>query len=346
MPAVKPAYRVPLLAEIYARERTGPAVVTTFGGAGGSTTGYLLAGYQPIVCVEFTPAAVETYEANHPSTPVIMRDIREVDGDDIRAAADYDGEIGLLDGSPPCDPFSMAGTRDEHWGKAKQYLTHTTQRTDDLFPEFARILAALRPRGFVAENVAGLVAGRARGYFLDTMAALTGAGYRCAAKVLDASWLGVPQARRRLFIAGVRDDLGADPVLPAPLPHRYVLRDALADVPETDDPEPTPLQPSYVIDWRRQHRSDRDRRVLNLHRGDMNRPCNTLVGLGGTRAGPVHPYEPRRYTVAETRRIGGFPDDYVLTGSYADRVQRVGQSVPPPMMQQVALALLPAIATR
>ena len=342
----QPAYRVPLLTEIVEVEDNGLRVVTTFGGAGGSTTGYAIAGYRVACCVEFTPAAVETYSANWPQTPVIMRDIREVTGDDIRAAADLD-DVDLVDGSPPCDPFSMAGTRDEHWGKAKQYLGHTTQVTDDLFPEFARIVHELHPRAFVAENVAGLVAGRARGYFLDTLAALKALGYRVQAKVLDASWLGVPQARKRLFLVGVRCDLGADPAWPVPLARRLTLRDALAaPLPETDDPEPVPLSPSYVQDWRRQHRSDADRKILNLHRGDMNRPCNTLVGLGGVRAGPVHPYEPRRYTIPELRRIGGFPDDYRLTGSYADRVQRIGQSVPPPMMAQVAGALVPLLTSR
>lgn len=347
MPAIdERGYWVPLLTQIRHYDRNGLRVVSTFGGAGGSTTGYAMAGYEPVCCVEFTPAAIATYSANWPSTPVIGRDIRDVTGADIRAAAGLgeDDEVDLLDGSPPCDPFSIAGTRDAHWGDRKQYLGHTTQRTDDLFPEFARILHELHPRAFVAENVAGLVAGRARGYFLRTLDALTAVGYAVQAKVLDASRLGVPQARKRLFLVGIRDDLGADPPWPVPLPRRLTLADAFArPLPVTDDPEPTPLSPSYVRDWRRQHRSDADRRVLNLHRGDMNRPCNTLVGLGGVRAGPVHPYEPRRYTVPELRRIGGFPDDYVLTGSYADRMQRIGQSVCPPVAAAIATALTPIL---
>jgi DNA (cytosine-5)-methyltransferase 1 len=342
----KPPYRVPPMTEIRQTEPNGLRVVTTFGGAGGSTTGYRLAGYQVIACVEFTPAAVETYESNH-DTPVLAKDIRDVTGGDIRAAAGWDGEIDLLDGSPPCDPFSTSGPRDKGWGKTKQYLGHAEQRTDDLFPEFARILAELRPRGFVTENVAGLVAGRARGYFLELLPMFRACGYQIEAKVLDASWLGVPQARKRLFLIGVRDDLGTGPAWPQPLPYRYTLRDALdAAVELPGDPAPTPLSAAYVQDWRRQHKTAAVRHVYNLYRSDMHKPAHTVVGLGGVRAGAVHPYEPRRWTVGELRAIGSFPPDYVLTGSYAEQYQRIGQSVPPVMMRQVALALLPAIATR
>ncbi len=85
----------------------------------------------------------------------------------------------------------------------------------------------LRPRAFVAENVSGLVKGVAKGYFLEILAKLKTCGYRVGCKVLDAQWLGVPQARQRTIFIGVREDLGKEPVFPKPLPYRYSLREAL-----------------------------------------------------------------------------------------------------------------------
>ena len=87
-----------------------------------------------------------------------------------------------------------------------------------LFFEYARILEGLQPRAFVAENVAGLVRGKAKGYFKLILKRLKDCGYNVRAAVLDASWLGVPQSRRRLIFIGFRDDLGIAPQFPKPLP--------------------------------------------------------------------------------------------------------------------------------
>lgn len=90
------------------------------------------------------------------------------------------GELDLLEGSPPCAAFSTAGKRSATWGRTKAY-SETAQRSDDLFFEYARLLAGLRPRAFVAENVSGLVKGVAKGYFLRIRQALADLGYRVGA---------------------------------------------------------------------------------------------------------------------------------------------------------------------
>jgi DNA (cytosine-5)-methyltransferase 1 len=82
------------------------------------------------------------------------------------------------------------------------------------------------PRVFVAENVAGLVKGVAKGYFLEILAMLK-RGYRVEARVLDAQWLGVPQMRQRVIFVGVREDLGLASPFPKPFAYRYSVRDAL-----------------------------------------------------------------------------------------------------------------------
>ena len=103
----------------------------------------------------------------------------------LEAIGKKPGELDVLDGSPPCDPFSTAGKGDKAWGKEKSYYGgKKRQRTDDLFFEYIRILEGLRPKVFVAENVSGLVKGRAKGYFLEILAALKETGYNVEARVL------------------------------------------------------------------------------------------------------------------------------------------------------------------
>jgi DNA (cytosine-5)-methyltransferase 1 len=224
----KPPYRIPTMDEVRALTPNGLKVISTFSGGGGSSLGYRMAGCTVIGASEFVPAAYEVYRANaSPSTVVWTDDIREMSGLDMLSEVGLSvGELDILDGSPPCAAFSTAGKRSEGWGEVRKY-SDTSQRVDDLFYEFARVLKQMQPRVFVAENVEGLVKGVAKGYFKAIHKALGECGYNVKAAVLDASWLGVPQRRKRLIFIGVRNDLGFKPEFPAPLPWRYSIRDAL-----------------------------------------------------------------------------------------------------------------------
>ena len=196
------------MTEIAAVPWNGLNVVSTFSGCGGSCLGFRMAGYRVLWANEFIPAAAETYRANHPTTILDTGDIRKVQPEAILKAIGLKaGELDAMEGSPPCASFSTAGKREKHWGKAKKY-SDTVQRVDDLFFEYVRLLRGLRPKVFVAENVSGLVKGVAKGYFLEILGALKACGYRVGCKVLDAQWLGVPQARQRTIFIGVREDLG------------------------------------------------------------------------------------------------------------------------------------------
>lgn len=211
--------------EIRAVPWNGLTVASTFSGAGGSCLGFRMAGYRVPWASEFVEEARETYRANAPDTTIDPRDIREVQPEDVVAACG--GVPDVLEGSPPCNPFSTAGKRQATWGRETSYLGgKKRQRVDDLFFEFARLLGGVRPRAFVAENVSGLVKGAAKGYFKEILRALRAAGYRVRAQLLDAQWLGVPQARQRVIFVGLREDLELEPSFPPPLPYRYSLRDA------------------------------------------------------------------------------------------------------------------------
>jgi len=60
-------------------------------------------------------------------------------------------------------------------------------------------------------------------------------------------------------------------------------------------------------------------------------------------SGPMPPFEKRKFTIGELRRICGFPDDFQLTGTYAQQWERLGRAVPPPMMRAVAEHIRDAI---
>lgn len=345
--------------------------ISTFSGCGGSSLGYKMAGFRVLWASEFIPAAQETYRANHPKTILDTRDIRQVKAEEILAAIGMKaGELDLLDGSPPCASFSTAGAREAGWGKVKKY-SDTTQRTDDLFFEFVRLVKEIQPKVFVAENVSGLVKGTAKGYFLEILAALKACGYKVSCRILDAQWLGVPQARQRTIFIGVRDDLGFDPVHPKPLPYRYSVRDALPWIVKcesgptgfgvgtliADSSAPTvsasmraPYSAHtveaetdisrYAIgkEWDRVKTGGQSSKYFSLQKPDIDKPCPCVTQTAGNTgaAGVCHPTEKRKFSIAELRRICAFPDDFILKGSYAQQCERLGRAVPPVMMSHIA----------
>lgn len=194
-------------------------VVSLFAGAGGSSTGYRLAGGDVLAINEFVAAAQETYAENYPNTFIFKEDIRQLSGSDILNKIGFSvGELDVLDGSPPCASFSIAGQKEKMWGVVKKY-SDTEQKTDDLFFEFARILKEVQPKVFVCENVAGITSGAASGLLGSEQFSIFGGeentiyhslvncGYNVRYKVLNAADYGVPQGRERCIFIGVRKDI-------------------------------------------------------------------------------------------------------------------------------------------
>jgi DNA (cytosine-5)-methyltransferase 1 len=337
----KPPYKVPSMEEINALPWNGYNVVSTFSGCGGSCLGFKMAGFRVLWANEFIPAAQDTYRANHKSTILDTRDIRKVQAQDILDQIRLKkGELDVFEGSPPCASFSTAGKREVGWGKVKKY-SDSCQRTDDLFFEYARLLKDLQPKVFIAENVSGLVKGTAKGYFLLILKALKDCGYDVAAKVLDAQWLGVPQARQRLIFIGVRKDLGVKPSHPKPLDYQYTVRDALEGV--LLDGHRCYLSPKMAI-WYKEtpQGSSISKGSLKITGKEMGynhvRSCWTKAAPTICQTSPevYHPDIPGSFTIPELKRIGSFPNDFNLTGSYERQWERIGRAVPPIMMSKIA----------
>jgi len=339
----KPEYRVPLMREIAEREPSGLTVASTFSGCGGSSLGYRMAGFHTVWANEFDNHAADCYEANS-RLSVDRRDIRQVAVEDLLDVAGMDvGELDLLDGSPPCQGFSTAGTR------------QVNDPRNTLFGEYARLLAGLRPKCFVAENVSGLAKGLMKGTFKAVFRMLEDCGYRVACRLLDAQWLRVPQMRQRTIFVGVREDLGIDPAYPKPLGYRYSVRDALPWILETVN-DPRGLFPPQHNNGTKPQCSITVRNVNHIRATSAVEVISGNDGFNpkwGRIESAIYPTimahgphggsgelrqgtERRKFTIAELKRICSFPDDFVLNGSYAKQWARLGNSVPPLMMWRIA----------
>tara|TARA_R110002167_G_C12664110_1_gene650205 strand:+ start:470 stop:1813 length:1344 start_codon:yes stop_codon:yes gene_type:complete len=376
----KPSYRVPTMAEIVRIPFNGIKVASTFSGAGGSCTGYRMAGCRVVWANEFVPAAQESYRANaSPNCILDGRDIREVQADDILKASKLErGELDIFDGSPPCQAFSTAGRREKGWGDKKKYEGGAEQKNEELFFEYVRLLDGIQPKAFIAENVSGLVKGTAKGFFLEILQRLKDCGYQVECRVLDAAWLGVPQHRRRAIFVGVRDDLNAVPVFPKPLAYQYTVRDALpwlskvsmrnfsdknidltnrpcSTIMTTDHDSGFHREPSEIIDD--SHENIVKMRIpTGFHGEEWIDPdakpyhtvgCSPSSGCGYKGNGGKAEFQNdsgkvtrRKFRIEELKRICAFPDDFVLTGTYAKQWERLGNSVPPVMMKAIASSVV------
>ena len=183
--------------------------ITFFAGGGGSSCGYKLAGGDVRFVNEFQQVAMDDYLANFPKTPHhICGDIKDVTGKQIMEMTGLKvGELDLLDGSPPCPPFSMSGTKQKGWGKEKTAYGMKQKNIEDLTWEQIRITGEMKPKVVVCENVKGLTMEYASEHLARMVNDFESHGYTTVYKVLKGHQHGVPQKRERVFIVSVRNDV-------------------------------------------------------------------------------------------------------------------------------------------
>ena len=341
-----------LLSEAWAahqapRDPDAPTVVSTFAGCGGSSLGYSMAGYRELLAVEWDANACEHLRANFPGLDVWQGDIAQLSAEEVLERTGLvPGELDVFDGSPPCQGFSLAGKR------------QLEDPRNGLFREYVRLLTALRPRASVMENVSGMVKGKMKLLFAEILTELKACGYLVSARLLNATYFGVPQARQRLIFIGVREDLGVEPSHPRAETRPVTVREAFMAL------EPRVFAPPargqlFVFPFIRPGQSAIDtvpREVLahfvprmarrkpggfGFHtvckRLAPGRPAPTLpktyIAYSHT---PIHPTEHRHLAAEELARLASFPDEYSFSGSYVDRHARIGNCVPPLFMRAVA----------
>lgn len=347
-------------------------VISTFAGGGGSSTGYRLAGGDILAINEFVEEARNTYRDNYPTTPIVSDDIKELSGQDFLDLTGLKkGELDILDGSPPCSAFSVAGKlshssegkHSDGWGQTKTYSDGMiVENIEDLFFEFLRVANDIQPKVIIAENVKGLTIGEAKEYYNRILNEFENIGYEVVSEVMDARYYGVSQTRARVIFIAVRNDVAEDVGLNFltmnhlfPDPSRKVipLKDALVNL-EYDEDEvkeltekfertaywkqtgsQMPTYPDKVLTGMDYHPKGHH---FNLKRVSLEVPAPTLtaMGNGNTTAGAFHWAEPRKLTLGELKRIMSLPDDFKLTGKWNQKAERIGRMVPPLMMKSVA----------
>lgn len=182
-------------------------VFSTFSCGGGSSMGYKRAGFQVLGNVEIDKKINEMYiKNNHPKYNFNM-DLREFNKLEELPEELYG--IDILDGSPPCTTFSMAGDREHTWGKKKKFREGQAEQTlDDLFFVFLDTVEKLNPKIVIAENVVGIINGNAKGYCNLIVRRFQELGYDLQIFKLNAANMDVPQTRERIFFIANRMGYG------------------------------------------------------------------------------------------------------------------------------------------
>jgi DNA (cytosine-5)-methyltransferase 1 len=169
--------------------------------------GYKLAGCEVLGCCEIDPKMNEVYVKNHHPKHNFLMDIRDFNKIPNEEIPDELFDLDILDGSPPCTTFSMAGDREESWGKKKKFREGQAEQTlDDLSFIFIETVDKLRPRVVIMENVEGLIKGEAWGYVQRIYQQFRNIGYTVKHWLLKGENMGVPQTRHRVFFIARRND--------------------------------------------------------------------------------------------------------------------------------------------
>lgn len=189
----------------------GLKVFSCFACGGGSTMGYKLVGCDVVGCNEIDPRMNKVYVENHHPKYNYCEDIR-----DFNKRKDLPEELynlDILDGSPPCSTFSMAGQREEAWGKEKKFREgQKLQTLDDLLFVFIDTVAKLQPKVAILENVEGLMLGNAWKYIQQIYKKFNDIGYKVKHWLLKGETMGIPQTRHRVFFVATRLDFDLDKI--------------------------------------------------------------------------------------------------------------------------------------
>jgi DNA (cytosine-5)-methyltransferase 1 len=347
------------------------SVVSFFCGAGGSSTGYKSAGGDIRLVNDFQEFCIRSYLNNYPDTPNICADIRSLTGKQIlKKIGMKPRELDVLDGSPPCPPFSMSGRKTTGWNKTKKVYGKYQSNIEDLTFDFIDIAETIQPKVIVCENVKGLTMSPVKSHFDKMLRGFERIGYQTTFKILNSVNYGVPQKRERVFIVSIRNDVledlghsvGAmvfpdftDRIFPQPSPDIFTLKDAIHGLMKDkhninegnilEDVLKTQSKYKYVkklpknpIVYQSVGDVNPSGNQFQTRRVPWSEPSQTLQesGLMTTFFCHLHPDFDRGYTTYEAMRIMGLPKDYELVGTLNERLGCIGLMVAPPQMYHLS----------
>lgn len=308
--------------------------------------GYRRAGCEVVAANDIDPEMAWHYRHNLSPPLYYLCPISEL----IRKALPSElHNLDILDGSPPCSTFSMAGSREKSWGKKKHFREgQASQVLSDLFFDYLDLVDRLKPKVAIAENVKGMILGNAKGYTKLVMKRFKEIGYRVQLFLLNAADCGVPQRRERIFFCALRDDLPGGQLVLKPQ-HRWISAgEATADLQELTAAEKVDTKPTGIdMEWwaktkqgddygdtiRREGKPEKYWNHIRWNRDGVRRT------LAATHEQFNHWSECRKLTFREWKRLGSFPDDY---HAKTDKIGKymIGMSVPPKMAETVARAVI------
>ncbi len=273
----------------------------------------------------------ETYRRNIcPDAPqtVCHEDIRKFDMSKL-------APIDALAFGFPCNDYSVVG---EQKGMDGVY--------GPLYSYGVKALKRFKPQWFLAENVGGLRSANEGKAFEKILSDMKDAGYRIYPNLYKFEKYGIPQARHRIIIVGIRDDLPFEFKIPAPTGEMKTCRQAIEEPPIPADAynnEPTkqsaqvvrrlnligPGQNAWDVDLPEDLKINTKTRISTIYKKlDPEKPSYTVTGSGGGGTHIYHWAEPRALTNRERARLQTFPDDYVFEGSKEQVRKQIGMAVP------------------
>jgi len=318
-----------------------PRIFSLFSGGGGLDIGFANAGFEIVASSDVEPHFCETLGSNPKifgkEHRVFCKDIAELNAKDCNL-----GPIDFVIGGPPCQSFSAAGRR-------VGGVYGLNDLRGSLFWHYCRLLKELQPRGFLFENVRGILSANnkeAWGLISNSFGEL---GYSLSYRVLDAAEFGVPQHRDRVILVGVKDQSSF--LFPRPTHgpassdgRPYVTAsEAIANLQDpSEEYKPyggkyedlllqVPPGSNYLFFTEKMNHPEpkfawRSRFSDFLYVADPNQPTRTIVAHPGKWAGPFH-WKKRKFTISELKRLFTFPDDYELAGGEMTQIRQLGNSV-------------------
>lgn len=327
-------------------------VFSCFACGGGSTMGYKLAGFDVIGCNEIDPRMMEAYVANHNPKFPFLEPIQSFKNKEELPEELFN--LDILDGSPPCSTFSIAGNREDDWGKMKKFREgQAEQILDTLFFDFIELAARLKPKVVVAENVKGLLLGSAKEYVRKIYEDFEKAGYYCQHWLLDSSLMGIPQKRERVFFIALRKDLG-EPFLEQAnlfdiLPKLELsFNEATIPFKNIKEKNAIGLRPELYNFHKKAYKArkpgDKDLGYVTLREEGVRKYFNTNFLYDDNVCGTITAHKDnacfllfndgRYLSEREFKLIGSYPLDYDFKGNNPGYL--IGMSVPPLMTAQIS----------
>ncbi len=339
--------------------------IDLFCGAGGFSLGFERAGFETALAIDKWGPAIDTFNHNRENKVGLNIDIYDYGNEKLEKFVEENDIDGII-GGPPCQGFSMVGTRDADDDRNNLYL------------QYVRFVDVVKPKFFILENVKGLLTLKDGFFKEDIINRFTDLGYNVNFRMLVASDYGVAQNRHRVFFVGLRKDIFGDTFFEFPEgnPSNAVsTSEALSDLPSLDGGEnPEEYRTEPQNEYQRVMRENSDHVTNNDITNHTEQTINiiSMVPDGGNiKDLPEEYYKVRNYssafkrmnskkpsttidcghrnyfhykenrvpTVRESARIQSFPDDYFFTGNKTSQYTQVGNAVPVKLAETMALQI-------